>query len=85
MAKSSRGGKYTTTTSLSIPNQTPVTKDSDMKMSKMTIIKVDSKGNEYNYGKGYKDPYEVIPKNYKFNGLFYEASNTKTIYIIKEL
>ena len=36
----------------------------------MTIIKVDSKGNEYNYGGGYKDPYEVIPKNYKFNGFF---------------
>lgn len=50
----------------------------------MKIIKIDANGKEYNYGKGYKDAYEVIPKNYKFNGLFYEASNTKTIYIVEE-
>ena len=50
----------------------------------MRIIKIDANGKEYDYGKGYKDAYEVIPKNYKFNGLFYEASNTKTIYIVEE-
>lgn len=36
----------------------------------MTIIKIDGKGKEINYGSGYTDSYEVIPKNYKFNGLF---------------
>lgn len=50
----------------------------------MTIIKIDGKGKETNYGTGYKDPYEVIPKNYKFNGLFYEAKNTRTIYITEK-
>lgn len=50
----------------------------------MKIIKVDANGKEHNYGSGYKDVYEVIPKNYKFNGLFYEAKDTKTIYIVKE-
>ena len=47
----------------------------------MKIIKIDSSGKEYNYGAGYKDAYEVIPKNYKFNGLFYESKETKKIYI----
>ena len=50
----------------------------------MTIKKIDAKGKEYNYGKGYKNAYEVIPKRYKFNGSFYAASNTKTIYIVEE-
>lgn len=50
----------------------------------MKIIKIDSKGKEYNYGNGYKNPYEVIPKSYKFNGLFYESKNTKTIYIVEK-
>lgn len=50
----------------------------------MQIIKIDANGKEYDYGNGYKDVYEVIPKSYKFNGLFYEANNTKTIYIVKE-
>lgn len=50
----------------------------------MTIIKIDGKGKEINYGSGYTDPYEVIPKNYKFNGLFYEAENTKAIYIVEK-
>ena len=50
----------------------------------MKIIKIDSNGKEHNYGNGYKDAYEVIPKNYKFNGLFYESKETKTIYIVEE-
>ena len=50
----------------------------------MIIKKIDSKGNVYNYGKGYTDPYEVIPKHYTFNGLFYTNSNTKTIYVVEE-
>ena len=50
----------------------------------MKIVKIDSKGNEYNYGKGYKNPYEVIPKGYMFNGLFYEKNDTKTIYIVEQ-
>lgn len=50
----------------------------------MIIIKIDRNGKETNYGTGYKDPYEVIPKNYKFNGLFYESESTKTIYIVKK-
>ena len=53
-------------------------------MIEMKIIKIDSKGKEYNYGNGYKNPYEVIPKSYKFNGLFYENKNTKTIYIVEK-
>lgn len=51
---------------------------------KMTIKKINANGKETNYGTGYTDPYEVIPKNYKFNGLFYEAENTKTIYIVEK-
>lgn len=47
----------------------------------MEIIKIDKNGQETSYGKGYKDPYEVIPKNYIFNGLFYEAKNSKSIFI----
>lgn len=50
----------------------------------MKIIKIDGKGKETSYGSGYNDPYEIIPKNYKFNGLFYEAPDTKTIYIVEE-
>lgn len=50
----------------------------------MEIIKIDGNGKEYNYGKGYTDVYEVIPKSYKFNGLFYETTNSKTIYIVNE-
>ena len=50
----------------------------------MKITKIDSNGKEYNYATGYNDAYEVIPKNYKFNGLFYEAKGTKTIYIVEE-
>ena len=50
----------------------------------MTIIKIDRNGKETDYGNGYKDPYEVIPKKYKFNGLFYESSDSKTIYIVKK-
>ena len=50
----------------------------------MMIKKIDANGKVHNYGKGYKDAYEVIPKNYKFNGLFYEAAGTKTIYIVEE-
>ena len=50
----------------------------------MTIKKINAKGKETNYGSGYTNPYDVIPKNYKFNGLFYEAKNTKTIYIVEE-
>ena len=50
----------------------------------MKITKIDSNGKEYNLGAGYKDAYEVIPKNYKPNGLFYEAEGTKTIYIVEE-
>lgn len=50
----------------------------------MKIIKIDANGKEYDFGKGYKDVYEVIPKNYKFNGLFYESKETKTIYIVEE-
>lgn len=48
----------------------------------MEIIKIDGNGKETNYGKGYAEPYEVIPKNYKYNGLFYESKGTKTIYIV---
>ena len=50
----------------------------------MKIKKIDANGKEYDYGGGYKDAYEVIPKNYKFNGLFYETNNTKTIYLVEE-
>ena len=50
----------------------------------MTIIKIDRNGKETDYGTGYKDPYEVIHKTYKFNGLFYESSDSKTIYIVKK-
>lgn len=50
----------------------------------MTIKKINANGKETNYGTGYTDPYEVIPKNYKFNGLLYESENTKTIYIVEE-
>ena len=32
----------------------------------------------------YEDINEVIPKNYYFNGLFYENKDTKTIYIVEE-
>lgn len=53
-------------------------------MKTYSIKKIDSKGNVTDYGKGYPDVYEVIPKNYKFNGLFYEANGTKTIYIVEE-
>ena len=28
----------------------------------MKIKKIDANGKEYDYGGGYKDPYEVIPK-----------------------
>ena len=49
----------------------------------MKITKLDSKGKEYNYGGGYEDVHEVIPKSYKFNGLFYESKYTKTIYIVE--
>ena len=50
----------------------------------MKITKIDSNGKEHNYGTGYKDAYEVIPKSYEFNGLFYESKDTKTIYIVEE-
>ena len=50
----------------------------------MKIIKIDYKGNEMNYGGGYVDAYEVIPKDYKFNGMFYESDRTRTIYIVEE-
>lgn len=49
-----------------------------------SITKVDSNGKETNFGKGYTDVYEVIPKSYKFNGLFYESKNSKIIYIVTE-
>lgn len=61
-----------------------LTIERDTEENKMTIIKVDKNGKETNYGSGYTDPYEIIPKNYKFNGLFYEAQNTKTIYIVEK-
>ncbi|MEE6208497.1 MAG: hypothetical protein VZR95_10625 [Alphaproteobacteria bacterium] len=49
-----------------------------------TIKKLTDKG-ETNYGKGYEDVYEVIPKDYKFNGLFYESKRTKNvIYTVTE-
>ena len=50
----------------------------------MRILKIDGSGKETNCGSGYINPYEVIPKKYKFNGLFYEENNTKTIYIVEE-
>lgn len=53
-------------------------------MKEYRITKVDAKGNESDCGI-YTDIYEVIPKNYKLNGLFYEASNTKQIYVTTEI
>lgn len=50
----------------------------------MKIIKIEANGKEKNYGSGYNDAYEIIPKSYKFNGLFYENKNTKVIYVIEE-
>ena len=49
----------------------------------MKITKIDGKGKEYNY-ENYENIREVIPKSYKFNGLFYERKDTKTIYIVEE-
>ena len=49
----------------------------------MKVTKIDGNGKEYNYGH-YENIYEVIPKNYLFNGLFYERKDTKTIYIVEE-
>ena len=51
---------------------------------KKTICRIDSKGNIYNYGVGYADPYEVIPKHYKYNGMFYESNGSKTIYTVEQ-
>jgi hypothetical protein len=50
----------------------------------MKVIKINSDGTQINYGKGYKDAYEVIPKSYKFNGMFYESKNSKCIYVVEE-
>ena len=50
---------------------------------KKTICRIDSKGNVYDYGVGYADPYEVIPKHYKFNGMFYESKGSKTICTVE--
>ena len=52
-------------------------------MKRYSIVKIDSKGKETNYGKGYQSPYEVIPAGYKWNGLFYSNPNTKTIYTVE--
>lgn len=49
-------------------------------MEEYRVIKVDSKGNEFDCGM-YTDIYEAIPHNYKFNGFFYETPNTKQIYV----
>lgn len=49
----------------------------------MRIIKI-SRTKQTDYGTGYTDPYEVIPKNYKFNGMFYESTNTNVIYVVEE-
>ena len=54
-------------------------------MTLYNITKIDGKGNETKYGDGYLNPYDVIPKSYKFNGLFYENKQTDTIYISKEV
>ena len=48
----------------------------------MKITKIDGNGKEHNYG-NCENIHEVIPKNYHFNGLFYERENTKTIYIVE--
>lgn len=51
------------------------------------VIKTDAKGNESDYGvyADSVDIYEMIPRKYKFNGLFYETSNTKTFYTKQEI
>lgn len=50
----------------------------------MRIKKIDQNGKEFDYGSGYKNPYDVIPKNYIDNGLFYANQNTKIIYIVEK-
>ena len=49
----------------------------------MKITKIDANGKEYDYG-NCENIHDVIPKTYKFNGLFYERKDTKTIYIVDE-
>ena len=46
------------------------------------ITKIDVIGNQYIYG-NCENINDVIPKTYKFNGLFYERKDTKTIYIVE--
>lgn len=51
-----------------------------MKRTDEAIIeKIDQSGKITRYGKNFI--IEVIPKNYKYNGMFWECPNTKTIYI----
>lgn len=50
-----------------------------MKRTDEAIIeKIDPSGKVTNYGINVIN--DVVPKNYKFNGLFWECPNTKTIY-----
>ena len=53
-----------------------------MKVKDMKITKIDGIGNQYIYG-NCENINDVIPKTYKFNGLFYERKDTKTIYIVE--
>lgn len=52
----------------------------------MTITKIDTKTEqEFNYGGGYtEEEVKEIIKGYKFNGLFYERTNSKYIYIVED-
>lgn len=48
------------------------------------ITKIDSKGKEYNYGWYCEEDKNLIIKGWKYNGLFYEKRNTKSIIIVDE-
>lgn len=61
------------------------TKGEKHKMKTYEVIKVDENGNETNYGTMVEEDVKLVTRGYKFNGLFYERSNSKIIYIVNEV
>lgn len=49
----------------------------------MKITKLDSKGKEYNYGGGYEDVYEVIPKVTNSMDCFMKVNIPKQSILLK--
>lgn len=54
-------------------------------MKTYEVIKVDGNGNETNYGTMVEEDVKLVTRGYKFNGLFYERGNSKSIYVVNEV